>query len=123
MNHLFRVQLYVNDIEKSLLFYEEVIGLKLYKKGMHAARFNHDQFSLLLVNDSKLNENHYFYNRKEMKGNGFELIIVVDRLEDVYERCKEKGCKIQEEIQTYSWETRGFKVVDPDGYFLRITSE
>ena len=123
MNHLFRVQLYVNDIEKSLLFYEEVIGLKLYKKGMHAARFNHDQFSLLLVNDSKLNENHYFYNRKEMKGNGFELIIVVDRLEDVYERCKEKGCKIQEEIQTYSWEMRGFKVVDPDGYFLRITSE
>ncbi|EJQ54718.1 lactoylglutathione lyase [Bacillus wiedmannii] len=123
MNYLFRVQLYVHDIEKSVLFYETIIGLKLYKRSEHAARFNHDQFSLLLANDYTLNENHYFYNRKEMKGNGFELIIVVDRLEDVYERCKEKGCKIQEEIQTYSWETRGFKVVDPDGYFLRITSE
>ena len=54
------VQLYVNDIEKSLLFYEEVIGLKLYKRNMHAARFNFDQFSLLLVSDSRLNENHYF---------------------------------------------------------------
>ncbi|MED0952306.1 VOC family protein [Bacillus mobilis] len=123
MNHLFRVQLYVNDIEKSLLFYEEVIGLQLYKKDMHAARFNHDQFSLLLVSDSRLNENHYFYNRKEMKGNGFELIIVVNRIEEVYERCKEKRCTIQEEIQTYPWEMRGFKVTDPDGYFLRITSE
>ena len=59
----------------------------------------------------------------EKKGNGFELIIVVDRIEDVYERCKEKRCTIQEEIQTYPWEMRGFKVVDPDGYFLRVTSE
>ncbi|MED2794628.1 VOC family protein [Bacillus wiedmannii] len=123
MNHLFRVKLYVNDIEKSLLFYEEVIGLQLYKRSMHAARFNHDQFSLLLATDSTLNENHYFYNQKEMKGNGFELIIVVDRIEEVYDRCKEKRCTIQEEIQTYPWDMRGFKVVDPDGYFLRITSE
>ncbi|AFH84857.1 glyoxalase domain-containing protein [Bacillus anthracis] len=42
MNHWFRVQLYVNDIEKSLLFYGEVIGLKLYKRSMYAARFNYD---------------------------------------------------------------------------------
>ncbi|PGV58272.1 VOC family protein [Bacillus cereus] len=123
VDHLFRVQLNVHDIEKSLLFYEEIFGLKLYKRSMNAARFNHDQFSLLLANDSTLNANHYFYNRKEMKGNGFELIIVVDRIEDVYERCKEKRCTIQEEIQTYPWEMRGFKVLDPDGYFLRITSE
>lgn len=123
MKHLFRVQLYVNDIEKSLLFYEEVIGLMLYKRSVHGARFNHDQFSLLLVSDLRLNENHYFYNRKEMKGNGFELIIVVNRIEEVYERCKENRCTIQEEIQTYPWEMRGFKVVDPDGYFLRVTSK
>ncbi len=123
VDHLFRVKLYVNDIEKSLLFYEEVIGLKLYKRNMHAVRFNHDQFSLLLASDSTLNENHYFYDRKERKGNGFELIIVIDHIEDVYERCKENRCTIQEEIQTYPWEMRGFKVVDPDGYFLRITSK
>ncbi|MEI4713566.1 VOC family protein [Bacillus cereus] len=123
MDYLFRVQLCVNDIEKSLLFYEEVIGLKLYKRSMHGARFNHDHFSLLLVSDSRLNENHYFYDRKERKGNGFELIIVIDHIEDLYERCKENRCTIQEEIQTYPWEMRGFKVVDPDGYFLRITSK
>lgn len=60
---------------------------------------------------------------KRNEGNGFELIIVVNRIEEVYERCKEKRCTIQEEIQTYPWEMRGIKVVDPDGYFLRITSE
>lgn len=65
VDHFFRVKLYVNDIEKSLLFYEEVIGLKLYKRNMHAVRLNHDQFSLLLASDSTLNENHYFYDRKE----------------------------------------------------------
>lgn len=65
VDHLFRVKLYVNDIEKSLLFYEEVIGFKLYKRNMHAVCFNHDQFSLLLASDSTLNENHYFYDRKE----------------------------------------------------------
>ncbi|MEV5111035.1 VOC family protein [Bacillus sp. LBA3-1-1.1] len=122
MNHLFRVKLYVHDIEKSVLFYETILGLNLYKRSEHTVRFNHECFSLLLASDTKLNANHYFYNQKEMKGNGFELIIVVDRIEEVYERCKEKRCAIQEEIQTYPWEMRGFKVADPDGYFLRITS-
>lgn len=123
VDHLFRVKLYVHDIEKSLLFYETIIGLKLYKRTEHTGRFNHDCFSLLLASDSTLNENDYFYNRKEMKGNGFEQIIVVNRIEEVYERCKERHCTIQEEIQTYPWEMRGFKVVDPDGYLIRITSK
>jgi lactoylglutathione lyase len=107
----------------SVLFYETIIGLKLYRRSERTARFNHDCFSLLLANDSTLNENHYFYNQKEMKGNGFELIIVVDWIEEVYERCIERQYAIQEEIQTYPWEMRGFKVVDPDGYYLRITSK
>ncbi|EJQ49523.1 Uncharacterized protein BWINRASL_03278 [Bacillus mycoides] len=58
-----------------------------------------------------------------MRGNGFELIIVVDWIEEVYERCIERHYAIQEEIQTYAWEMRGFNVLDPDGYFLRITSK
>ncbi|EJQ49524.1 Uncharacterized protein BWINRASL_03279 [Bacillus mycoides] len=65
MNHLFRVKLYVYDIEKSVLFYETIIGLKLYGRSERTARFNHDCFSLLLANDSTLNENHYFTIKKK----------------------------------------------------------
>lgn len=30
---------------------------------------------------------------------------------------------IEVEMEEYAWDMRQFKVADPDGYFLRITSE
>ncbi|PLR80305.1 lactoylglutathione lyase [Bacillus canaveralius] len=125
MNILFRVELYVKDIEKSLDFYQNLIGLELYGRSERSGRFNYDCFSLLLTTDAVLGENHYFNNRAKsvVKGNGFELIIVVDSLEEVYRRCREQNYQIEEEIEKYPWDMRGFKIADPDGYFLRITSE
>ncbi|MGG0718510.1 VOC family protein [Robertmurraya massiliosenegalensis] len=52
-----------------------------------------------------------------------EFIIVVDELEKVYERCCEYNYPIEVEVEQYPWEMRGFKITDPDGYFLRITSK
>lgn len=125
MSVLFRVELYVEDIEKSLNFYENIIGLELYGRSKRGARFNYDCFSLLLTAESALEDNHYFNNKakSDVKGNGFELIIVIDELEKVYQRCLDNHYPIEVEVETYPWDMRGFKIADPDGYFLRITSE
>ena len=125
MSILFRNELYVKDIEKSLNFYENIIGLDLYGRSKRGARFNYDCFSLLLTSEEVLGEKHYFNNKakSEIKGNGFEMIIVVDELEEVYQRCLDKDYPIEVEVEEYPWEMRGFKIADPDGYFIRITSE
>lgn len=125
MGVLFRVTLYVQDFEKSLNFYQNVIGLELFNKGEGSARFNYDCFSLLITSDTTLNDGHYFKSsaKSEVKGNGFEFIIVVDKLEEVHQRCLDSNYPIEVGVETYPWGMRGFKIADPDGYFLRITSE
>ncbi|KGX89726.1 lactoylglutathione lyase [Pontibacillus halophilus JSM 076056 = DSM 19796] len=125
MSVLFRVVLYVKNIEESLKFYQDIIGLELYGRGKRGARFNYDCFSLLLTSESALGDKHYFKNKakSDIKGNGFELIIVVDELEKVYQRCLDNYYPIEVEVEKYPWDMRGFKVADPDGYFIRITSE
>ncbi|GAB3808915.1 VOC family protein [Virgibacillus kimchii] len=113
MSVLFRVELYVKDIEKSLKFYQDIIGLELYGRGKRGARFNYDCFSLLLTSDSALEDNHYFNNKvkTDKKGNGFELIIVVDELEKVYQRCLDNNYPIEVDVEKYPWDMRGFKSI------------
>jgi lactoylglutathione lyase len=121
---LFRVELYVKDIEKSLKFYQNIVGLELYGRNERCGRFNYDCFSLLITSESILADSHYFNRGKsDIKGNRFELIIVVDELEKVYQRCLDNNYPIEVEVEQYPWDMRGFKIVDPDGYFLRITSK
>lgn len=125
MEILFRVELYVKDIERSIKFYQDIIGLELYGRNERSARFNYDCFSLLITSESILGVSHYFNNKaqSEVKGNGFELIIVVEKLEKVYQRCLENEYQIEVDVEKYPWDMRGFKIADPDGYFLRITSK
>lgn len=124
MSVLFRVELYVKDIEESLDFYQNTIGLELYGRNERSGRFNYDCFSLLIASESILEDGHYFNStaQSNVKGNGFELIIVVDELETVYQRCLDSDYPIEVDVEKYPWGMRGFKVADPDGYFLRITS-
>lgn len=125
MSVLFRVELYVKDIEESLKFYQDVIGLELYGRNEKCGRFNYDCFSLLITSESALNDQHYFKNkaRSDIRGNGFEMIIVVDELEKVYQKCMDSHYPIEVDVEEYSWNMRGFKIADPNGYFIRITSK
>lgn len=125
MSVLFRVELYVKDIEESLKFYQNIMGLELYGRNERCGRFNYDCFSLLITSETILDENHYFKNsvKSDVRGNGFELIIVVDELEKVYQQCLDNNYPIEVEVEKYPWDMRGFKIADPDGYFIRITSK
>ncbi|MEH7239486.1 VOC family protein [Bacillus sp. JJ1562] len=125
MSVLFRVELYVKEIEKSIKFYKDIIGLELYGRNERSARFNYGCFSLLLTSDAILDANRFFKEKAKsmVKGNGFEFIIVVDKLEKVYQRCLDSNYPIEVEVEKYPWDMRGFKIADPDRYFLRITSE
>lgn len=125
MNVLFRVELYVKDIEASLKFYQNIIGLELFGRNERCGRFNYDCFSLLITSEKTLDKDHFFKSsaKSDVKGNGFEFIIVVDELEKVYKRCLENNYPIEVAVEKYPWDLRGFKIVDPDGYFLRITSK
>ena len=107
----------VLDLEKSLKFYEEALGLK------EARRKVADDGSFILVYLSDGKTNHTLeltwlrdWDRPYNLGdNEFHLALEVDDFEKAYEHHKEMGCICfeNEEMGIYF-------INDPDGYWVEI---
>jgi lactoylglutathione lyase len=53
---------------------------------------------------------------------GVELVLEVDDLDAEYERILASGWPLSEELTERPWGLRDFRLLDPDGYYWRITS-
>lgn len=83
-----------------------------------------ENFSLLLTPDYILEENHYFKRDGGLnsKGKGTEIILVSDDIERLYQYVQEKKYPMESKLKLQSWGMMDFRITDPDGYYLRITS-
>ena len=53
---------------------------------------------------------------------GVELVLEVDDVVAERDRVLAAGWPLDEDLQDRSWGLRDFRILDPDGYYLRITS-
>ena len=56
------------------------------------------------------------------RGYGVEVVIMVDDIEKLYEEVKDFA-NVVEPLITQPWGLKDFRVTDPFGYYLRITSK
>lgn len=121
----FRLELFVNDLEKSVHFYQNILRLPQGAKSDTSVRFDAEDFSLLLSDQSILPETHYFSSEKwkQPKGTGVELVIVVPNIHQVYQHIQNEKYPIYENIKKQPWGMTDFRLVDPDGYYVRVTSK
>ena len=54
---------------------------------------------------------------------GVEIVIEVDYLHAERDRLRHAGWPIVEDIMRRPWGLQDFRVLDPDGYYLRFTSK
>jgi lactoylglutathione lyase len=52
---------------------------------------------------------------------GVELVLEVDDLDGEWEQVRRSDWPIEEELQDRPWGLRDFRILDPSGYYLRIT--
>jgi lactoylglutathione lyase len=52
---------------------------------------------------------------------GVEIVLEVDYLHAERDRIRHAGWPIEEDIIRRPWGLQDFRVIDPDGYYLRIT--
>jgi len=113
----------VNDLQKSLAWYQDVVGFTVHQRyeregRLMAVALKAGSVRILLGQDDGAKG----WDRK--KGEGFSLqITTAQNVDEVASRIKERGGTLESEPADMPWGARVFRVVDPDGFKLAISSE
>jgi catechol 2,3-dioxygenase-like lactoylglutathione lyase family enzyme len=121
-----RFELFVVDIDTTIKFYEDVLGFSTTRHESGYAALNNGNVAIgigLLVG---LPENHHFRTRwpsGSSPGLGVELVLEVDEVDGFFKRAKDQLHNVGQiqDIEDQPWGLRDFRVIDPDGYYVRVT--
>lgn len=120
-----RFELFVQDTSRSAEFYERSLGFTAAR----SARSSQGDYREIvngavhigLCAVTSLNPGHYFRaGADERSGIGVEIVLEVDDI-SAYERQARLTGAIFEPMQHRPWGLWDFRVLDPDGYYIRVT--
>jgi len=115
--------LMVRDIDQSIQFYSELIGLSVNQRGKRSATVNAGAGELKFEQDFDPETLDAFGLDPPGADRGAGLIIgiQVDTLDPVYDRLKEADADLLIEPREVDWGRELFLVQDPDGYVLEVS--
>ena len=122
-----RLELFVEDMEESIGFYTRVLGFEVARNepGDYASLQNGDVV-LGIGPISKLPEEDGYFTREiasSRRGLGVEIVLEVEDVDEWHRRVVASGHPVLEPPQKRPWGLKDFRIVDPDGYYLRLTSK
>lgn len=112
----------VKDLEKSLEFYEDAIGMKEVRR-LDYPEYKFTLVYLALPGDEVELELTYNYDQEEPYdlGNGYgHIAIGVDNLETVYEEYTQAGYEVTDIKGLSDGAATYFFIMDPDGYKIEV---
>jgi uncharacterized glyoxalase superfamily protein PhnB len=116
------IELHVPNFKEAIEFYSK-LGFKLLWRTEDYLVMKRKRSVLNFYGGSEKVYHHSYFGRfsKSTKcGYGVEIIIPVDRVERFYQSVR-KFAKIVQPLQLKKWGRRDFRIVDPFGFYLRIT--
>ncbi|MGR9557638.1 VOC family protein (plasmid) [Rhizobium leguminosarum] len=117
------LELFVETPETSIDFYRRVLGFD--SQGSSSAEYtmlkNGD--AVIAINSrSVLSTDHPLrIDTGQRAGLGAEIVLKVADVEGAYLAAKESGWPVSD-LALQPWGLRDFRLVDPDGYYVRVTS-
>ena len=108
-----RLELFVQDMDQAIAFYSHILGFEVLRREEDYASLRKGTFLLGLGPIAKL---------PAARGLGVEIVLEVDDVHLIYEHVHSCGYPIEAPLQKRKWGLTDFRLVDPDGYYLRITS-
>jgi lactoylglutathione lyase len=122
-----RLELFVDDLDRSVAFYTGLLGFDLDRRDAGYASLRRGDVVLGLGPVAKLPEagGPGFSQRRLAagKGAGVEIVLELDdepAVAALHDRCRAGGVVV-EPLRDRPWGLRDFRLLDPDGYYLRIT--
>ena len=113
----------VKDLQKSLTWYTDVLGFTVDQKHeregkLRAVSLKAGDVRILIGQDDGAK------GWERVKGEGFSLQITTDQnVDEIAKRIKEHGGTLELEPTDVPWGARVFRLRDPDGFRLAISSE
>ncbi len=118
------MELYVEDLDRSIAFYRKILGFELLRRNVGYASIQRGSVNLGLFPIGKLAESGGYFTSgmlMESRGLGVEIIFEVDDLMAAHAHVTAADYPILEPLQRRPWGLTDFYIADPDGYYIRIT--
>jgi uncharacterized glyoxalase superfamily protein PhnB len=115
------VSLTVKDLAKSLAWYQDVLGFTIERKIEHEGKLRGIALRAGDVRVS-INQDDGAKGWDRVKGEGFSLRITTEQnIDEIANRIKEHGGKLDLEPADMPWGARLFRLKDPDGFRISIS--
>ena len=121
------VELHVSDFAPVRAFYARLGFETVWEqapdghKGYLVLRCENNVIRFWCGNDSVHDHPYFKTFSTAPPGKGVELVLEVENLDALYERLKDDPCLL-EPLQQKPWGLRDFRIKDPSGYYLRLTT-
>lgn len=116
------IELHVPDFKKAIEFYSR-LGFRVLWRTEDYLVMRRKKSTLSFYGGSgKIYSHSYFgkFKKTTKRGYGVEIIIPVDRVRAFYGRVR-KFTRVVQPLQLRKWGRYDFRIVDPFGFYLRIT--
>lgn len=125
-----RAELFVDQPMTTVAFYERFLGFHLEREGDGYWSLRNGAVTIGIGAAEDLDADHHFLRpgaTDSARGVGVELVLELpsaDTVDAMHERIRSAvataGGRV-EPISDRPWGLRDFRVIDPDGYYIRIT--
>jgi predicted enzyme related to lactoylglutathione lyase len=121
-----RLELFSSNVEQSVNFYSKILNFSIEGDSINQSYQQVINGSVILGigPEAKLPEDHFLKLKESdsRRGIGVEIVLEVDDVLSIYQRVMQSGYPIHTEINDRPWGLTDFRLIDPDGYYIRVTS-
>ena len=112
-----RIELFPADLDATVAFYTEVLGFAVERREPGYATLERDGTRIGAAVRSPVPD-----GSARRPPTGVEIVLEVADLAAERERVRRSGWRVVEDVTERPWGLTDFRVVDPDGYYLRVTT-
>jgi lactoylglutathione lyase len=115
-----RLELFVDDLDASVAFYTGVLGFAVSRRSADYVSLRRGLVTLGLGPIAKLGPTGHHV---AAKGTGVEIVLEVESVEELvalHDHCQARAV-VADALRLRPWGLQDFRLVDPDGYYLRVT--
>lgn len=120
-----RLELFVHSMEKSVEFYKNILEFEIPRDThKNYVPVRKGEVVLGLGEMRNLSETHPLKVTDNLQKNGLgvEIVLEVEDIQAFYNKVSSKNYPIETKLTKRPWGLEDFRIMDPNGYYFRITS-